>query len=128
MFELTVNIHFDAAHFLRGYQGKCAQIHGHTWRVQVKVRGQQLDQIGMLIDFSLLKSKLREITDDFDHVLLNDLDCFSQVNPTAECISKYIFDRYCESLRKYNVQVCYVQVWESSGAAAAYFEDYKGLL
>ncbi|ATW24344.1 6-carboxytetrahydropterin synthase QueD [Candidatus Formimonas warabiya] len=121
MFELTVRGHFDAAHFLRDYQGKCAQIHGHTWQVEAKIRGEKLGTAGMLIDFSLLKSKLKEITNRLDHILLNDFPHFSLVNPTAENISAYIYQEFADSLKENEVEVFAVTVWESTGAAATYF-------
>lgn len=120
MFELTVHGHFDAAHYLKEYQGKCARVHGHTWRVEVKVRGNTIDQTGMLMDFSLIKKKLRVITDQFDHILLNDLSCFEKMNPTAENISRYIYDDMVKSLAEYKVKVASVTVWESPDAAATY--------
>lgn len=122
MFELTVHGHFDAAHYLKEYQGKCANIHGHTWRVEIKIRGNDLDQTGMLVDFSLIKKNLKAITEQLDHVLINDLTCFRETNPTAENISRYIYHEMDKSLKEYHVLLFSVTVWESSGAAATYFE------
>jgi len=123
MFELVVNGHFDAAHFLKGYQGKCAQIHGHTWKVEVKVRGSQLDQVGMLLDFSLLKARLKEITKKLDHTLINETSEFLHSNPTAENISKYIYDQFHQFTQKYGVRVYSVTIWESPNAAATYLSE-----
>ncbi|MEL7567943.1 MAG: 6-carboxytetrahydropterin synthase QueD [Dehalobacterium sp.] len=122
MYELTVHGHFDAAHYLKGYQGKCANIHGHTWQVEAKIRGNDLNQTGMLVDFSLIKNELKAITGQLDHVLINDLTCFRDTNPTAENISRYIYFELTKLLKKYYVRLHSVTVWESPGAAATYFE------
>lgn len=123
MYELTVRSHFDAAHFLKNYQGKCAHIHGHTWQVEVKIRGNNLDETGMLVDFFLVKKNLRAIAGQLDHSLLNDLAFFKDINPTAENISKIIFYKMEESLKEYPVSVNSVTVWESPGAAATFIKD-----
>ncbi|MDD2497920.1 MAG: 6-carboxytetrahydropterin synthase QueD [Desulfitobacteriaceae bacterium] len=123
MFELVVGEHFDAAHFLRGYTGKCAKVHGHTWQVEIRVRGERLDESGMLVDFSILKKKLREITGVLDHSLINDLDYFTTINPTAENISIYIAQRFQEMMKDVSVKICSVTVWESPRAAAIYYLD-----
>jgi len=122
MYELTVHGHFDAAHCLKEYQGKCANIHGHTWQVEAKIRGNDLDKTGMLVDFSLIKNELKSITDRLDHVLINDLACFRDTNPTAENISRYIYSEMVKLLKNYHVLLHAVTVWESPGAAATYFE------
>lgn len=123
MFELIVGGHFDAAHFLRGYSGKCARIHGHTWKVEVRVRGENPDSAGMLLDFSILKKDMKEITDQMDHMLINDLDAFSVINPTAENISKFIANQFQELAKNYPVKIYSVTVWESPRAAATYYMD-----
>ncbi|MGI6679743.1 MAG: 6-carboxytetrahydropterin synthase QueD [Dehalobacterium sp.] len=123
MFEISVQDHFDAAHFLKGYQGKCAQIHGHTWQVEIKVRGENLDEIGMILDFSVIKKALKQILHPLDHGLINDLAIFRETNPTAENISRYIFQEMSQALKDVPVQVYRVTVWESPGAAAAYFKE-----
>ena len=123
MYELVVGDHFDAAHFLRGYTGKCAKVHGHTWQVEIRVRGDRLDESGMLVDFSILKNKLREITGTLDHSLINDLDYFTTINPTAENISVYIAQRFQEMMKDVSVKICSVTVWESPRAAAIYYLD-----
>lgn len=123
MFELTVQGHFDAAHYLREYQGKCAGIHGHTWQVEAKVQGNDLDRTGMLVDFSIIKKYLRSITDRLDHVLLNDLTVFREMNPTAENISRFIYQEMTKALEDLPVKVSAVTVWESPGAAATYSQQ-----
>src|SRR5664279_5453889 len=92
MFELRVEHSFSAGHALRGYQGKCANPHGHNYRVQVAVEGPRLNSIGLLMDFGDLKHALRAVCERFDHVYLNDLPEFETVNPSAEGVARYVFD------------------------------------
>lgn len=125
MFELTVRSHFDSAHFLRNYQGKCANIHGHCWQIEATVFGDQLDELGMVIDFSVIKAELRQITEELDHKLINDLPEFAedQANPTAEQLSMYIYKRLKQGLSKHPITMGWVRVWESPNAAVTYRED-----
>ena len=121
MFRLRTQSHFDAAHKLVGYRGKCAQLHGHTWKVEVFVVGEKLNDIGILADFKVLKARLKEITDRFDHSFLND---FKQIgNPTAENISRYIFENL-KDLPK-TVRLEKVRVWESPDSYAEYFQEVQ---
>lgn len=90
MFEVKVEDNFAAAHFLRDYNGKCENLHGHNYKVFVTVRGNELNEGGMLIDFSLLKSELKKVISVLDHTNLNDIDFFEQ-NPSAERIAFYIY-------------------------------------
>lgn len=125
MYELTVKGHFDSAHYLRGYQGKCSNIHGHTWYVEIKVRGSKLDQIGMLVDFSIIKKVIKETTDLLDHKLINDIPYFTNVNPTAENIAEFIYSKIAASTEIDHelIKVFSVTVWESPQAAATYYPD-----
>lgn len=128
MYELTIKENFAAAHFLRRYPGKCAQVHGHTWEVETTVAGRALDELGMLVDFGILKAVLRSILNEFDHRMLNDLPAFNEegLNPTAENLAKFIFDRFkqelCQKISD-SVKVGSVRVWESATACARYQED-----
>jgi len=98
MFELRVEHSFSAGHALRGYVGKCANPHGHNYRVQVAVEGPTLNSIGLLLDFGDLKKALRAICEKFDHAYLNDLPEFETVNPSAEGLARYIFDEVGRAL------------------------------
>jgi 6-pyruvoyltetrahydropterin/6-carboxytetrahydropterin synthase len=110
---LRVRSKFQAAHFLEGYQGKCAEIHGHTFQVEVKITTDKLDDTGIGIDFTKIKSELQEMMPD--HKLLNDVYDF---NPTAENLSRYFFQELKTSL-----PVTEVTVWESDDASATYSEN-----
>ena len=98
MYEVRVTADFAAAHFLRDYNGKCENLHGHNYKVYAHVRGEQLNEGGMLLDFSKLKTALREICKLLDHTNLNDMNVFDQ-NPSAERIANFIYKRIVELLR-----------------------------
>ena len=93
MFEIEVKGTFDAAHRVMGYRGKCARLHGHSWTVEVRVAGRQLDEMGILVDFSELNQTLKGILAQLDHQNLNELPMFQCVNPTAESIARYIYEQ-----------------------------------
>lgn len=128
MYELTIRTHFAAAHSLTNYDGPCAQLHGHTWQVEVVVTGPQLDKNGMLIDFRVLKNSVKEIITELDHQYLNALEPFktnSENNPTAENLARYIYSRlksiFTESLQE--TKIAAVRVFESPEAWATYREE-----
>lgn len=109
---------FDAAHALRGYDGPCENLHGHTWKVQVFLSGKKLDQIGLLQDFKTLKGGLRDVLLDFDHKLLNDIKPFDVENPSSENLARSIYRK----MKAGNKMVGKVVVWESATSCAAYWE------
>ena len=98
MFEVRVTADFAAAHFLRDYNGKCENLHGHNYKVYAHVRGSVLNEGGMLMDFSKLKAALRKVCGELDHTNLNDLAVFDQ-NPSAERIAMYIYDGIIKELK-----------------------------
>lgn len=121
---LGISGHFDSAHFLRGYKGKCAQLHGHTWKTDIEISSNELDEIGMAADFKILKNELNHILERFDHKILNDCTPFDILNPTAENLSKEIYERLKDKLRVIkNVSIKSVTVWESPTAYAKYQES-----
>ena len=121
MFEVSVEHTFAAGHALRNYRGKCENVHGHNYRVQVLVRGEKLDQTGMLADFVVLKKLLRDISERLDHVFLNDIEPFITVNPTAENMAVYFCEKMQEGLSMENpVEVAEVKVWETDIQPATY--------
>ncbi len=90
MFELTVEDSFDAAHALRGYDGPCENLHGHTWKVQVFLKGEKLNKLGLLEDFKNIKKRLQTVLAEFDHKNLNDLALFQKLNPSSENLARII--------------------------------------
>jgi len=123
MFELMVDTTFAAAHQLRGYKGKCEQMHGHNWKVQVHVVAEKLNEIDVAIDFHDLKELLNEVIAPLDHSFLNDIFPFTEKNPSSENIAKWIYDSLNKKLSDEQVQVSAVTVWESETAAATYYEN-----
>ena len=130
MYRLRVEDYFDAAHFLRGYKGKCSNLHGHTWKVEVFIIGRELDKTGMVIDFGILKKALKKVLDEFDHKCINEHSNFDgkvhDVNPTAENLSVYIknclFNKLCNISTYKTGRACVekVRVWESPKAYCEY--------
>lgn len=106
MYEVRVTADFAAAHFLRDYNGKCENLHGHNYKVYAHVRGEKLNEGGMLMDFSALKKALREVCKKLDHTNLNDMPVFEQ-NPSAERIAAYIFTRIIELVKNEGVDLSY---------------------
>ena len=120
MFEVSVRDHIASAHQLPGYDGPCKYMHGHTWKVEIVVCGNDLDGVGLLTDFKDLKFKLKEVLTPLDHVVLNDLPAFKEHNPSTENIARHIYRElkdHCASLR-----LKHVQVWESDTASVIYYE------
>ena len=120
MFELSVKGDIASAHFLRGYEGKCKDLHGHTWKIEVVIVSDQLDAIGMVADFAVLKKQLKEFLAVIDHVCLNDLSYFKEVNPTTENIAQYIYTHFSKDIKPLKIK--HVQVWESELASVMYYE------
>jgi 6-pyruvoyltetrahydropterin/6-carboxytetrahydropterin synthase len=122
MYELMVESKFAAAHQLRGYKGKCENLHGHNWRVTVAVTAERLNEQGLAIDFNDLKKALRDVLDQLEHTFLNEIFPFTQINPSSENLAKWIYDTLAKKLNDDNVEVASVTVWESDSASASYFE------
>ncbi len=120
MYRLTVESEFSAAHHLRDYPGKCSQLHGHNYRVEVTVEGEQLDKSGMLADFGALKQACAEVVDRLDHRYLNEVPPFETTNATCENICRHLYDELAARLQLEGVRVAEVRVWESPGSSAAY--------
>ncbi|KAF0144965.1 MAG: 6-pyruvoyl tetrahydrobiopterin synthase [Nitrospirae bacterium] len=123
MFELMVETTFAAAHQLRGYKGKCEQMHGHNWKVQVHVVAERLNDIDIAMDFHDLKNILNEVIEPLDHSFLNDIFPFTEKNPSSENMAKWIYDSLSKKLSDEQAQVSAVTVWESDSASATYYED-----
>ena len=119
MYRLKVTDGFASAHQLKGYQGKCEDLHGHNWKVEVMVRGEVLDSVGLLIDFKDLKKILRRIIDQLDHKFLNDI--MDDINPSSELIAKHIHAEIKPCLPP-AVSLESVAVWESDNSCAIYSE------
>ena len=125
MYEVTVQDTFSSGHYLRDYYGKCENPHGHNYRVLVTLIGEQLEPNGLLLDFKLLKRILQPTIQYLDHFMINDLEPFTTVNPSAENIAKYFFDRTAAQLLEMTggrVRVKDCTIWETDTSYARYYE------
>jgi 6-pyruvoyltetrahydropterin/6-carboxytetrahydropterin synthase len=121
MFEITIEETFAAGHALRNYRGKCENVHGHNYRCQVTVEGEQLDGIGLLVDFVELKRVVHSVLDRMDHQWLNDWPPFDKLNPSAENMAKFIYDEVASGLgTRPGVRVAHVKLWETDTSSAVY--------
>ena len=123
MYEIIVEKHFDAAHFLRGYQGKCENMHGHRYRVVVRIAAEKLNDIDLAYDFTDLKRHLKDILERYDHTCLNDVPPFDKINPSAENIAAAIYNELKEKLSAAPVKLTCVEAWESPEQGVAYRPD-----
>ena len=125
MYNIKIEANFSSAHNLRGYKGKCEELHGHNWKVEEVVSKDKLDKAGMVLDFKYLKMKLNKVLEKLDHKYLNNLSYFKKVNPTSENIAKYIYDSLKEQFSRSNSQgasLKSVTVWENSTSSSTYEE------
>lgn len=121
MFEIAVEQTFAAGHALRNYKGKCENVHGHNFRVQVVMEGERLDETGLLVDFLDVKDAMRAIIDRLDHVFLNDVAPFDVKNPSAENIAEYFYQEMTRGLKSpAPVRIREVTVWETDIQSATY--------
>ncbi len=120
MYYLSVSGSFSAAHRLCGYQGACSNLHGHNWKVRVGLKTSQLDEIGMAMDFGIIKAILTMILDELDHAYLNELQCLEGINPTSENLAKYIFDKMETELALQPATMFEVEICESERSSVVY--------
>jgi len=125
MYTVAIEDHFSGAHRLRNYHGKCEDLHGHNWKVEVVVISDSLDEGGMVLDFTILKASTRQVLETLDHKYLNELPDFLEKNPSSENISRYIFDRLKPLVESRNTTLKQVTVWESVNACASYAEGSR---
>lgn len=118
MYSIKVEADFSSAHKLRGYRGKCEELHGHNWKVEVVAAKGVLDKTGMVLDFKYLKGKLHQALEKLDHKYLNKVPYFKKVNPTSENIAKYIYN----ILKLQVASLESVTVWENNTSSATYEE------
>ena len=122
MYELKIISQFAAAHQLREFQGGCERLHGHNWKVEVFVQGEDLGKDGLLVDFKEIKTETNRILDELDHRFLNDMEPFTAVNPSSENIARHIFETLSARFGGESVKVSKVTALESDSACASYFE------
>ncbi len=120
MYELSVRCDFDAAHFLRGYAGKCENLHGHRFEVITTLKSEELDEIGISFDFTILKQILREILERLDHTCLNENPPFDVINPSSENIARTIYQEIQKKLTGFTVKISSITVYESPDSWVTY--------
>jgi len=125
MYEVRVEAGFAAGHYLRNYRGKCENPHGHNYKVQVTLRGTELDAAGLLLDFKLLKQVMRPVIDRLDHQMMNDIEPFTTLNPSAENLARYFFDQTNAQLDEMTAGRVHVKdctIFETDTTTATYYE------
>lgn len=122
-YDLKILTDFASAHTLRDYPGDCSRMHGHNWKVEVEVRANRLDEVGMGIDFKVIKQTTREIAKRLDHRYLNDIEPFNEQNPTAENIARYFYDELTTMINSNHISVHAVTLWETERACVRYSQE-----
>lgn len=122
-YTLKIVTDFASAHTLRGYPGACARMHGHNWKVETEVIASDLDEVGMGVDFKVIKQATRDIAGQLDHRYLNELEPFTRINPTAENIAAHFFKELSSQLNSSRIRVQAVTLWETERACVRYAED-----
>jgi len=134
MYNIRIESDFSSAHNLRGYKGKCEELHGHNWKVEVSIEAEKLNKAGMISDFQDLKAALNRVLEKLDHKCLNNIAYFNKVNPTSENIAQYIYKNLklkvnpsttlrIDGERKRTIKgLKLVTVWESHNSCASYYE------
>jgi len=120
MYLTAITASFSAAHYLREYEGKCENLHGHNWKVEVTVESSSLDRAGMGLDFRVLKQRTGEVLAALDHGVLNELPAFTDMNPSSELIARHIFTELQPAVDGDRVRLRAVRVWESESSWAEY--------
>lgn len=127
MYEVSVEYSFAAGHALRGYKGKCENVHGHNYKVRVTVQGEKLNSIGLLMDFTDLRAAVKQLVERFDHHFLNDLEPFRELNPSAENLACYLGTELQREIDGQGLSVNHVTVWETETTSATYRPPIAGL-
>ncbi|RLD18441.1 MAG: 6-carboxytetrahydropterin synthase QueD [Caldiserica bacterium] len=118
MYRVVVSGSFSSAHYLRGYKGKCEKLHGHNWKIEVEVEGEELDKKGLLIDFKKLKKILNNILNELDHRNLNEVPYFKKKNPSSENIAFYVYKKMKEKIK--GLKIVSVSCWEKEDSKAIF--------
>ena len=120
MYEVTIKKSFSAAHLLKEIGGKCEELHGHNFLVEVSVASESLNSEGLLIDFRVVKRWTDEVLEQLDHKYLNEIEYFKSINPSSEQLARFLYDRISEKSRQMNVTLSRVTVWESDNSRVSY--------
>jgi 6-pyruvoyltetrahydropterin/6-carboxytetrahydropterin synthase len=120
MYEVTIKKSFSAAHLLKEIGGKCEELHGHNFLVEISVKAESLNEEGLLIDFRVVKRWTDEVLEALDHKYLNELEYFKNTNPSSEEIARFLYERIGEKARQAKVALSKVTVWESENSCVTY--------
>ena len=120
MYKINVTASFPGAHLLKHYDGACQNLHGHNWKVRVQLITSKVDEVGMAIDFKIVKDHLNALIEQFDHKFLNDIHYFSEQNPTSENIARVIYEQLQKTLDNNSINVNEVEIWESDFTSVIY--------
>jgi 6-pyruvoyltetrahydropterin/6-carboxytetrahydropterin synthase len=123
MYTLKIVTDFASAHTLRDYPGACARMHGHNWKVEAEVEAKGLDDVGMGVDFKVIRKATCELTETLDHRYLNEIEPFDRINPTAENIAAYLYKGLSDKLNNERIRVKAITLWETERACVRYQED-----
>ena len=120
VYELKISDTFASPHFLREYNGPCENLHGHTYKLEITLQSDQLNDLGLVVDFREVKQKLKKFLEHLDHICLNDVPFFKENNPSTENISRYIYEEFSKQAEGYTVKK--VRVWESDCSSVTYYK------
>lgn len=120
MYEVSVKLQFCAAHRLEGYPGDCSRLHGHNWAAVVYVRALELDELGMVCDFRLIRSEAGRVLRELDHTLINDHPEFADQEPSSERLALWLFRRLRPRLDSGRYRLHAVEIWETDSSCARY--------
>lgn len=120
MFQIGVRKRISSAHFLRGHKGKCENLHGHNWSIEVVLSKEELDHMGMVMDFGVVKDRLQQILNRLDHQIINEHPYFEEHNPSSEELARFIHDEMLHELGAGPGEVS-VTVHETEDCWARYF-------
>jgi 6-pyruvoyltetrahydropterin/6-carboxytetrahydropterin synthase len=123
MFDIFIKTHFSGGHHLREYPGNCERPHGHNWKVKVTVRAQQLDKLGMGLDFKVLKQQVNAVVDALDHRDLNEHPAFQDRNPSSEHIAQFLFEQLKATLTTERYHLHSVEVRETDSSGVIYYGE-----
>ena len=123
MYRVSIERHFDAAHYLREYNGKCENLHGHRYKIVANLNTDILDNVGLAYDFTVLKSNIDQILERFDHTCLNDIEPFRSINPSSENIASTIYRELKTRINEQTASIESIEVWESPDAWITFFPD-----
>lgn len=123
MYKLNVTDSFSAAHRLVGYDGACQNLHGHNYKIRIAIECRELDELGLALDYTVIKKALAGILSELDHSYLNDVPALGGLNPTSENLARHIFENMSRAITKPGCSVVEVEIYESEKSSVIYSND-----